>query len=67
MEQALLFTSLSERCISKQFEKIKSTESGEISKLGEVTSAHMNMALLKWPLRNSFYKVSMVLMRFSYT
>ena len=66
MEQASLFTSLSDRYISRQFEKIKSTESGEISKLGKATSAHMNVTLLKCSLRNSFCKSSMVWMRFTY-
>lgn len=60
LNTTMVTTSLSERYISSQFEKIKSTEPGEISRSGDVTSAHTNLVFLKRPLMTSFCGVPMV-------
>lgn len=39
-------TSLSDKYIRSQFEKIKSTESSEMESSGDVTSAHTNLTFL---------------------
>lgn len=47
-------TSSSERYISSQLENIKSSDSSSNSRSEEVTSAHLKLAFLKWPLLSSF-------------
>lgn len=43
---ARLLTSLSDRYMRSQFENIRSTDSSDILRSGDVTSAHINLTFL---------------------